>query len=1576
MCRRNPIHCSTMLLLILISYVFAEQYHIVSNDTTDQCQRYRTKTCFTLAEVASNSSHLGEDVLLKFLPGEHLLTRRLTITGSQNITMTGQNSSNGLSTIKCQGTSGFGFRDIQSLNIAYLKFTGCGNVAHGGVISISRADNVLIKGCHFFDNRVIDDSSNSTGNDDVSMGGAISVYESSISSSSNHYIHNSAGYGGAIYIYSGNITSTSDHYVNNNADYGGAIYVESGNIFSSSNHYNVHNSARYGGAIFVYSGSIYSSNDHYMSNSADNSFGGAIDVEFGNVFSINSNYTNNSAGYGGAISVYSGKISSASNQYINNSAGYRGGAMFVYPGNITSTNDHYLNNSADYGGANYAYSGDIYSNSGRYINNTASSHGGAIFAYSGSVSSCKDHYVNNSADKSFGGAINVQFGNISSVNNNYTQNWADYGGAISVYHGEIYSNSDQYINNSAGYRGGAIHVYPGKITSANNHYICNSAGHGGAIYVNPGNISSSSDHYTNNSADYGGAIFVYSHSYRYSSNAEIYGDNFKENSAIDGAVIYITGGVLVIGQSRITGNFDSNKHILYVNRVSLIFSEGLDIMNNHGSLYVFNTQVEFIGSVTFMNNLGDSGGAITAVLSKISFNTASTVTICNNTATSGGGISLTQSSLHVYHPIELTGNHATDFGGAIYAYQSEIHFKLEQRERLEISNNTASNGGAICAIASNIQISNTLADFNSNRAKLYGGAIYLEQNSKIYVQKNEHEFYRNANASLLAWNIRLDFTCNSAEKGGAIYVADNTSAGVLCQGTSSETYQTECFIQTLGAHDKLQYQDFINTFFCNNTARQSGSDIYGGLLDRCTINPNAEMIPEYKNLNGFDYIKATTRIEQIIDYSSQPVEQPEYFREAISKSDVIGLISSDAVRVEFCLKDVISPNYKHPTVSIKKGEMFTVSLVAVDQVGNPLNATIISSFYSESGTGHVKDNQVIRQVGSQCTELEYNLYSQYNEAELYIYADGPCSSRGVSKKTINIFFLPCTCPVGFQSSPSETDCICKCNRNLIRHQITSCSAENETILVEVNQWVGVSSYANGRGIVIHDCPFDYCVQEPVNISLRDSDSANKKCAYNRTGSLCGACQEDLSLVFGTSRCTDCSNIYIFLLIPFALAGIALVTFILLFNLTVAIGTIHGLIVYVNILTADHSLFLRFATPNFLTVFISWLNLDFGIETCFYNGMDSYGKFLLQLAFPTYVFVLIGIIIVLCEVSKKFSNLLSNRNPVAALCTLILLSYSKLIRTIITALQFTHLDYPDGSREIVWLYDANVLYFTVSHIPRFLAAFIIIILGTIYTILLLFGQWFPRCSNRKIMKWAKNTKYNAFVDAYHAPFTPRHRYWMGLLLFAQITHNIVAAMTTDGSVTILSAGCITLGLLLIKLLNCKIFKNRLQDTLETLFLTNIVVLAIASHHILIKEKNESHFALVNTSMAVSFILFLFILGFHFYKYILKGTRIWARMRQCCKRREHASPNRYQMQPLENRQAIIHWDTLDSNNQLREPALDIIDPVYTDCYSDPPPSPPVVHQPPKITYTVIDGRPGHRDGDPVPCVPARQNVREVA
>ena len=305
-------------------------------------------------------------------------------------------------------------------------------------------------------------------------------------------------------------------------------------------------------------------------------------------------------------------------------------------------------------------------------------------------------------------------------------------------------------------------------------------------------------------------------------------------------------------------------------------------------------------------------------------------------------------------------------------------------------------------------------------------------------------------------------------------------------------------------------------------------------------------------------------------------------------------------------------------------------------------------------------------------------------------------------------------------------------------------------------------------------------------------------------------------MLATSRCAQCSDLYIFLLIPFALAGILLVALILVLNITIATGKIYGLIFYANMLAANRAIVFP-NLSNFLTVFVSWVNLDLGIETCFYNGMNSQAKVLLQLVFPAYMFLLMFLIIILSKYCDSFAKLLSNRNPVAALGTLVLLSYSKLLRFIIAALQFTNLHYPDDRNGIVWLFDGNVQYFTLNHIPQFFAAAIILIAGGLFTVLLFLGQWLPHCS--KVMKWTRNTKYIGFMDTYYAPFTPKHRYWVGLLLFALILHNLVTAMAPGNFLPILSSGVLSVGLIVWKLLNNRLYKNTLCGSLESLYLLN-------------------------------------------------------------------------------------------------------------------------------------------------------------
>ena len=53
-------------------------------------------------------------------------------------------------------------------------------------------------------------------------------------------------------------------------------------------------------------------------------------------------------------------------------------------------------------------------------------------------------------------------------------------------------------------------------------------------------------------------------------------------------------------------------------------------------------------------------------------------------------------------------------------------------------------------------------------------------------------------------------------------------------------------------------------------------------------------------------------------------------------------------------------------------------------------------------------------------------------------------------------------------------------------------------------------------------------------------------------------------MLGSNQCGQCTNNHIALIIPFIMAGIALVALVIVLNLTVSVGTINGLIFYANV----------------------------------------------------------------------------------------------------------------------------------------------------------------------------------------------------------------------------------------------------------------------------------------------------------------------------------------------------------------------------------------------------------------------------
>ena len=143
-------------------------------------------------------------------------------------------------------------------------------------------------------------------------------------------------------------------------------------------------------------------------------------------------------------------------------------------------------------------------------------------------------------------------------------------------------------------------------------------------------------------------------------------------------------------------------------------------------------------------------------------------------------------------------------------------------------------------------------------------------------------------------------------------------------------------------------------------------------------------------------------------------------------------------------------------------------------------------------------------------------------------------------------------------------------------------------------------------------------------------------------------------------------------------------------------------------------------------------------------------------------------IITAKYSKTLTKIYGNR-AVPLLATLFLLSYMKLLRTVVTIFLFTHLsEIPTGSTStlVVWSVDGELDYFGVEHTFLIVAAIaVVILLWLPYTLSLLFLQQLQKVSNSCwLFKWVN--KLSPFYDAHFAPFKAKHRYWFGLMLLTR------------------------------------------------------------------------------------------------------------------------------------------------------------------------------------------------------------------
>ena len=439
-----------------------------------------------------------------------------------------------------------------------------------------------------------------------------------------------------------------------------------------------------------------------------------------------------------------------------------------------------------------------------------------------------------------------------------------------------------------------------------------------------------------------------------------------------------------------------------------------------------------------------------------------------------------------------------------------------------------------------------------------------------------------------------------------------------------------------------------------------------------------------------------------------------------------------------------------------------------------------------------------------------------------------------------------SCPPGF----FEINKICQCDPIIADYGITQCNVNNQTVLRPPNTWIIATDYIPYSYHISKQCRFYYCLPHSSHLNF---SIPNSQCQFNRSGLLCGHCQQGLSTVFSSSQCHHCSNIYLFLIIPIAIAGIALVIMLFILNITVTDGNINGFILFANIISINITLTfprLEDFTPAY--TFISFANLDLGIQTCFYNGMDDYAKMWLQLAFPFYLIFIATSIIITSRYSTTIQRLTARR-ALPVLATLFLLSYTKILRIVSNVLFFystiTHL--PSKHTTLVWSVDANVPLFGVRFTILFIVCLILFLILVPFNVILLFTRTLSRfkCINR----------FKPMLDAYQGPYKDKYYYWTGIQLVVRCALFAISSLDRNKNLTICA---IIFGILggihgVLKPLRSKI-KNY-QELLFMFYLQALYIIALNS-------QDTTDMTAINTIIILEMVQFCLIIIYHIITYV--------------------------------------------------------------------------------------------------------------
>ena len=980
--------------------------------------------------------------------------------------------------------------------------------------------------------------------------------------------------------------------------------------------------------------------------------------------------------------------------------------------------------------------------------------------------------------------------------------------------------------------------------------LCNSQSAGLSLDLDmSGNITISNCTFTNNTAPYGANMLV---------------------TMTGPAIMNVSNSIFSEGKSSHSG---SGVYIDYTDRDT------------------FSTIILFSNSVFKSNTARHFGGGLFikagwSYYRGISLLTIEKCTFIKNAATLGGAIYTDIDSADLNYPSAFTvtrsqfkANQASKYGGAILSTYNKQRKQITYQYKIQHSifvGNIAEWGSALSLYYLQesrkewhpIEIANCTFIKHTAHKSGSGSVIHLAEVESIFVTTTRiaNNMCRgiHANMSSIEVGRNVWITNNTAEQGAGIffdcyppslllavmsYMLLNMNSSLYIQDNHAERYGGGimfesgcndleiCFFQVPKHFNRMAVQ------MSGNTADTAGTSIYGGSLENCFMKANRDPLKSSLFWSTFNIA------ERILGPS---------------------VVASQPYKVCIC-NQIFTTDHScsfEYSIEVYPGQTFRVPAVGVGQYNysshSVIRATVVNGYNAQLG-----EQQVTQDVNLLCKSLTYSLQTLEKSVIIRLVIETPFSSETtlpeLQPTTLTVTILDC--PLGFQLYKDTQTC--DCLPHLANRGVT-CNILDQTVHRSRTMWIG---NFEGDIVVHHNCPFDYCDQNVTDFSL---DKQEGQCELNRTGILCGACQSGYSLVLGTSKCKKCSNVYLLLLLPILLSGFGLVVLLLKCNLTVSTGTINGLIFYANIIQVNNKVFFppgSISVPGYiLSIFIAWLNLDLGIEVCFTESLSTFARTWLQFLFPIYIWLIVGLLILMCKYSTTVSRL-TGSNTVQVLATLFLLSYAKLLRTTLNAFSPITITDRNNTEHLRWLLDGNYGFLHWPHLALFLSGLLTLVTHLIpFTVLVLLGPTLQAHTDYRVLGWV--TRFKPFLDAYQGPYKTKYRYWTGLMLLVRVFLFAVFAGNAlgDPNVNLLTISLTTLVLLIAWVKIGRAYRMSPLNGLELFYLVNIGITATATLYLRATSDTNTQQQVLSLIMVGSaLIVFISTLIYHCYSELTKTNR---------------------------------------------------------------------------------------------------------